>query len=246
MTATNNPKELEGMKKQPYAHVPLTALREQAKAHQTGSIKYGHLNFREEGIDCQTYYNAAMRHLLAWREACEAAHKAGADIAHLTDDQRLEFGFDEIDERTGIRCSHMGYLMANGGVIEDAMCHGKIIDNLSVPEVKEKTSGKPSNVTADVGGENHDGGRRLFLGQTMEQLRRDGFEAAITKPGIEGVVWEEHPPEGSWVETPDARYGQVAYTNSPKGFGVVGGVTYVASSLRRLSPQETAEGDFDH
>lgn len=143
--ATSNPKELEGAKKPARCHVPSTSLDALHAAHSNGALKYGHFNWREEGVDVCTYLSACERHIEAFKAALCAAHKSRLA---LTDVQPVADGVNEVDPVTGIEVPHLGAAMACLSILHDAMVQGKLIDNYSVPEVLEKVGGKVSNVTS--------------------------------------------------------------------------------------------------
>ena len=124
--ATNNPKELEGAKKPARCNVPLTSLAALHDAHNNGASKYGHMNWRKEGVDTKTYVSAAHRHIEAW----------------------LGGEHGETDSVTGVYVPHLGAAMACMSILHDAEAQGKLTKNYGVPEVLEKVGGKLSNAAA--------------------------------------------------------------------------------------------------
>ena len=63
-----NPKYALGVKKVPLHCVPCGPLMELGLAMMEGGRKYGTHNYRDMGVRVSTYYNAAMRHLMAFFE----------------------------------------------------------------------------------------------------------------------------------------------------------------------------------
>lgn len=63
-----NPKDALGIKKVPLHCVPSAPLLEVGLAMMEGGRKYGAHNYRAIGVRASTYYDAAMRHLIAWWE----------------------------------------------------------------------------------------------------------------------------------------------------------------------------------
>lgn len=143
-TATNNPKELEGMKKLAMHHIPQGPMREQHIVHNLGAAKYGHFNWREEGVDVCTYLSAARRHIDEFLHGLEWLRQEGVDPMNLKYRSAKEGYF--YDRESGAHV--LAHACACLYIIMDAQFHDKLIDNYSTPEVKSKTSGKPSNVEA--------------------------------------------------------------------------------------------------
>lgn len=105
----NNPKTVQGRKKPAMSCVPPVALLHLAHAMMNGEQKYGRMNWREHTVSSSVYYDAAMRHLMAWFDgetyasdsgahhlghvmACCAILLDGESLAVLNDD-RNAFGF---------------------------------------------------------------------------------------------------------------------------------------------------------
>lgn len=76
-----NPKDKIGSKKLPMHVLPAPALAEVALAALDGAEKYGAYNWRDDGIVASNYYNAAMRHMMAWWEGEQDAKDS--DIHHI-------------------------------------------------------------------------------------------------------------------------------------------------------------------
>lgn len=66
-TKESNPKDVVGCKKPPLSTVSCPVFFEMGLGMQDGT-KYGRHNYREVGVRSSIYYDAAMRHLMAWWE----------------------------------------------------------------------------------------------------------------------------------------------------------------------------------
>jgi hypothetical protein len=62
--------------------VPAEVLLELGLAMQEGARKYGKFNYRVAGVRASVYYDAAMRHLMAWHEGEDIDPDSG--VSHLT------------------------------------------------------------------------------------------------------------------------------------------------------------------
>ena len=79
----DNPKTVLGLTKPSIASVPPIALFKIGAAMADGARKYGRFNYREHAITASTYYDAVMRHLLAWWDGEDVAADSGVDhLAH--------------------------------------------------------------------------------------------------------------------------------------------------------------------
>lgn len=78
---TENPKAACGAKKVPLHLVPPSASHYLALAFADGAAKYGPYNWRESGVDADTYAAAVRRHLDAWWDGENASPDAG--LPHL-------------------------------------------------------------------------------------------------------------------------------------------------------------------
>lgn len=63
-----NPKDAIGVRKAPLSCVPMNVVAELGVAMLEGASKYGRHNWREAGVRSSVYFDAAMRHLIAWWE----------------------------------------------------------------------------------------------------------------------------------------------------------------------------------
>lgn len=93
-----NPKDVVGIRKAPMSTVPANVMAEIGVAMLEGAAKYGRHNYRAAGVRASVYYDAAMRHLIAWWEG------------------------EDIDPDSGM--SHITKLLACMTVLRDAMHQG--------------------------------------------------------------------------------------------------------------------------
>lgn len=63
-----NPKDAVGISKVPFSTISAQVLGELGLAMLEGALKYGRHNYRVSGVRASVYYDAALRHLLAWWE----------------------------------------------------------------------------------------------------------------------------------------------------------------------------------
>lgn len=85
MLTDNNPKTVFGAKKPPLFHVPMTGVYKAGLAFLQGALKYGHFNWRKEKVSSSTYVDAAMRHIISWKEGENEASDTGIHhLAHAT------------------------------------------------------------------------------------------------------------------------------------------------------------------
>lgn len=77
-----NPKTAAGAKKPSLMSViPTSSLLILGQVMQTGAKKYGPFNWRETKVPCQTYMDAALRHLLAYQDGEDTDPESG--VSHL-------------------------------------------------------------------------------------------------------------------------------------------------------------------
>ncbi|MGM0641482.1 MAG: dATP/dGTP diphosphohydrolase domain-containing protein, partial [Thermotogota bacterium] len=100
-----NPKDAVGIKKVPMSCVPAQVMMEVATAMYEGARKYGRSNYRVMGVRASVYYDACMRHIVAWWEG------------------------QDIDEDSGL--SHITKAIAGLMVLRDGMLNDKWIDDRS-------------------------------------------------------------------------------------------------------------------
>ena len=77
-----NPKDAVGIKKFPMSCVSAPVLAEVALGMFEGARKYGRHNYRVAGARASVYYDAAMRHLMAWWEGQDIDPDSG--ISHIS------------------------------------------------------------------------------------------------------------------------------------------------------------------
>ena len=102
-TKPTNPKDALGIKKAPLSTIPSGVLLELGVAMLEGAAKYGRHNFRSIGVRGSVYYDATMRHLMAWWEG------------------------EDIDADSGL--SHVTKAIASLTVLRDAMMQDKFTDD---------------------------------------------------------------------------------------------------------------------
>lgn len=77
-----NPKDAIGISKAPMSTVSAAVLAEVGVAMLEGASKYGRHNYRAAGVRSSVYYDAAMRHLMAWWEGEDTDPDSG--MSHIT------------------------------------------------------------------------------------------------------------------------------------------------------------------
>lgn len=77
-----NPKDAVGSKKPPLSCVPMNVVQEAGVAMLEGAVKYGRHNWRSSGVRSSIYFDATMRHLLAWWEGEDVDPDSG--LSHVT------------------------------------------------------------------------------------------------------------------------------------------------------------------
>jgi hypothetical protein len=77
-----NPKDAVGSNKVALSAIPANVLQELGLAMQEGARKYGRHNFREVKIRAEVYYDAVMRHMMAWWEGEDIDPDSG--LSHIT------------------------------------------------------------------------------------------------------------------------------------------------------------------
>lgn len=77
-----NPKDAVGVMKSPMSVIPGNVLQEVGIALMEGARKYGRHNYRVAGVRASVYYDAAMRHLIAWWEGQDTDPDSG--LSHIT------------------------------------------------------------------------------------------------------------------------------------------------------------------
>lgn len=77
-----NPKDAVGIAKAPISVIPQQVLLEVGLAMMEGARKYGAYNYRDAGVRASVYYDATMRHLIAWWEGQDQDPDSG--LSHIT------------------------------------------------------------------------------------------------------------------------------------------------------------------
>lgn len=77
-----NPKDAVGTKKPPLSTVSSVVIQEVGVAMLEGARKYGRHNYRVSGVRDSVYYDATMRHLMAWWEGEDIDPDSG--LSHIT------------------------------------------------------------------------------------------------------------------------------------------------------------------
>jgi len=83
-TKPTNPKDKFGVQKASMSYVPSSVLMEVALGMHEGGLKYGRHNYRVMGVRGSVYYDATMRHLMAWWEGEDYDPNSGADLHHIS------------------------------------------------------------------------------------------------------------------------------------------------------------------
>lgn len=77
-----NPKDAVGIRKAPLSTVPSGVMAEVGVAMLEGACKYGRHNYRISGVRASVYYDALMRHMLAWWEGEDL--DPDSNLSHVT------------------------------------------------------------------------------------------------------------------------------------------------------------------
>lgn len=107
-----NPKDVVGVRKAPFSCIPWGPVGEVAVGMQEGAMKYGRHNYRNEGVAASTYFDATMRHLVAWWEG------------------------EDIDPDSGL--SHVAKAVTSLLVLRDAQMNGKCRDDRPIRMTNQK------------------------------------------------------------------------------------------------------------
>lgn len=78
----SNPKDIIGSRKAPMSTVPANVMTELGVAMLEGAAKYGRHNYRVTPIRASVYYDATMRHLMAFWEGQDIDPDSG--MSHIT------------------------------------------------------------------------------------------------------------------------------------------------------------------
>jgi hypothetical protein len=99
----DNPKTALGEAKAKLSDTPTIGIQLLGRVHTMGANKYGRFNWREHTVSSSVYYDAALRHLMAW------------------------FNGEDIDPESGL--PHLAHVMACMSILLDADEQGKLNDN---------------------------------------------------------------------------------------------------------------------
>ena len=102
-TKPSNPKDVVGIRKVPMSTVSAPVMAEIGVAMLEGACKYGRHNYRAVGVQASVYYDATLRHLMAWWEG------------------------EDFDPDSNL--SHITKALASLVVLRDAMIQGKFNDD---------------------------------------------------------------------------------------------------------------------
>lgn len=80
----SNPKDIVGVKKAPMSTVSAPVLAEIGVGMLEGACKYGRHNYRVVGVRASVYYDATMRHLMAWWEGEDLDPDSKVGLHHVT------------------------------------------------------------------------------------------------------------------------------------------------------------------
>jgi Domain of unknown function (DUF5664) len=78
----SNPKDIVGTRKAGLSVVPMNVVAEVGLGMLEGACKYGRHNYRAIGVRGSVYFDAAMRHLIAWWEGEDLDPDSG--LSHIT------------------------------------------------------------------------------------------------------------------------------------------------------------------
>lgn len=78
----SNPKDVCSIAKAPMSTVSAPVLAEVGVAMLEGALKYGRHNYRAVGVRASVYYDATLRHLMAWWEGEDT--DPGSGMSHIT------------------------------------------------------------------------------------------------------------------------------------------------------------------
>lgn len=106
-----NPKDAVGTGKVPLSTVSAPVLLEMGLGMLEGARKYGRHNYRIAGVRASVYYDATMRHLMAWWEG------------------------EDIDPDSGL--SHITKALTGLAVLRDAQINGMVKDDRP-PKIKNQ------------------------------------------------------------------------------------------------------------
>ena len=111
-----NPKDAIGIRKAPMSALPMNVIAEMGAGLLEGAAKYGRHNYRGVGVRASVYFDATMRHLIAWWEG--------------EDEDRDTCDVDEDGNPIpGTGLSHVAKALCSLAVLRDAQMQGKCTDD---------------------------------------------------------------------------------------------------------------------
>ena len=94
----DNPKTIIGLSKPSLIAIPPVALLHLGRAMTDGKNKYGLMNWREKRVSSSIYYDAALRHALAWWDGENFASDSGVHhLAHMMACAAIILDADSVD-----------------------------------------------------------------------------------------------------------------------------------------------------
>lgn len=102
-----NPKDAIGTKKVPLSGIPAPVLLECGLVKLHGDLKYGRYNWRDAGVRHSVYYDALMRHVMAWWEG------------------------EDVDPDSGVH--HLAHAITGLSVLRDSQIIGNDVDDRPAP-----------------------------------------------------------------------------------------------------------------
>jgi len=99
----SNPKTALGQAKPRLSDTPTESIKQLGLVHSMGAAKYGAFNWREHNVSATVYYDAAMRHLMAY------------------------FDGQDLDPESGLL--HLAHVMACASILIDAKKNKTLNDN---------------------------------------------------------------------------------------------------------------------
>lgn len=102
-TKPTNPKDAIGIRKAPVSTVPMNVVAEMGVGMLEGAAKYGRHNYRGVGVRASVYFDATLRHLIAWWEG------------------------EDTDPDSGM--PHVAKALCSLAVLRDAQLQGKVQDD---------------------------------------------------------------------------------------------------------------------
>lgn len=82
-TKDTNPKDAIGTRKAGIGNVPACVLMELGVAMKEGAHKYGAYNWRVAGVSARVYYEACLRHIMAWWEGEDIDPESPGKVSHV-------------------------------------------------------------------------------------------------------------------------------------------------------------------